>query len=81
MHIQRQADAAVAFCTEKEKTGIGFFGCPVRYSASGLLPWPVYHLPRRLNGVIENTTSIGTSKCSAIRNAKCSEGLNSPRSR
>ena len=37
--------------------------------------------PRRLNGVVENTTSTATSKYFAIRSARCSDGLYSPRSR
>lgn len=35
---QEQAEAAVAFCNSQKEAGIPFWGCPVKYSASGLLP-------------------------------------------
>lgn len=38
-------------------------------------------LPSRGNSSIEKTTSTGTPKCRAMRRARCSEGLYSPRSR
>lgn len=39
-YIQRQAEAAMAFCEqqEEEEPAIRFFGCPVQYSAYGPLP-------------------------------------------
>ncbi len=37
-NIQRQSEAAQAFCAEQVRAGIYFFGCPVQYDASGALP-------------------------------------------
>jgi hypothetical protein len=36
-HVQRQAEAAKAFCDSKADEGYRFFGCPVKYGAQGLL--------------------------------------------
>ncbi|HEX6999562.1 MAG TPA: MBL fold metallo-hydrolase [Gammaproteobacteria bacterium] len=37
-NIQRQAEAAQAFCAEQVEAGSYVFGCPVQYDASGALP-------------------------------------------
>lgn len=37
---RRQAEAAMAFCTQQQAAGVPVFGCPVQYDAAGLLPPP-----------------------------------------
>jgi len=37
LHHQEQAEAASAFCDESKAAGIPFFGCPVKYSSSGII--------------------------------------------
>lgn len=39
-HHQRQAEAAMAFCATNREAGMPFFGCPVKYSATGPAPLP-----------------------------------------
>ena len=35
---QEQAEAAATFCESQQAAGMPFWGCPVKYSAAGLLP-------------------------------------------